>query len=243
MRGGGAEWVSASPYRPWSHSSSSSRGLCGHKWCRRFRSGHGFTAAAKDSGGIREFWVSLPHELSALRRGEFARYDDLRAGIRYEFDPRKNLLVRRPLSDDGQFESAARMFRAIFSGDPQVGFVSGERIIGRDRRSINLDGRNWLEYEWALSRYHDGKTATATMRVDPERKLPVFLQLTAAGESLRYDFDYPAEGPADTFTHWEFRAIAARRSASFARNFARRGASSMRAARTWMAILRSRTST
>ncbi len=155
--------------------------------------------AAKDSKGMREFWVSLPHELSALRRGEFARYDDLRAGIRYEFDPRKKSLVRRPLGDDGEFESAARMFRAILRGEPDVGFGFGERVIKRDRRSINVDGRNWLEYEWALSRYEGGKTATATMRVDPERKLPVFLQLNAAGESVRYDFDYPAEGPADIY--------------------------------------------
>jgi len=155
---------------------------------------------ARDSKGVvDEFWLSLPRELSATRHGEFRRYDDLRAGIRHEFDPRKNLLVRRPSSDDGQFESAARMFRAIFRGDPDVGFGSGERIIKRDRRSINLDGRNWLDYEWALSRYDDGKTATATMRVDPERKLPVFLQVIAVGESLRYDFDYPTEGPSDIY--------------------------------------------
>ena len=158
---------------------------------------HGAAKASK--GIVDEFWLSLPRELSATRHGEFVRYDDLRAGIRYEFDPRKTVLVRRPLRDDGEFESAARMFRAIFGGDPDVGFGSGERIIKRDRRSINVDGRNWLEYEWAISRYDDGKTATATVRVDPERKLPVFLQLSAAGETLRYDFDYPAEGPADIY--------------------------------------------
>jgi hypothetical protein len=50
-----------------------------------------------------------------------------------------------------------------------------------------------------LSRYDDGKKATAIMRVDSERKLPVYLQVIAAGESLRYDFDYPTEGPPDIY--------------------------------------------
>jgi hypothetical protein len=155
--------------------------------------------AAKVSKGVDEFWLSLPRELSATRHGEFARYDDWRAGIRYEFDPQKKLLVRQPLTENGEFESAARMFRAIFRADPHVGFISGQRIVKRDRRSINIDGRSWLEYEWALSRYYDGKTATATMRVDPERNLPFFLQIVAAGESVRYDFDYPADGPPDIY--------------------------------------------
>jgi hypothetical protein len=155
--------------------------------------------ATDSKGGIHEFWLSLPRELSATRHVDFVRYDDWRAGICHEFDPRKKQLIRRPLRDDGQFDSDARMFRAIFRGDPDVGFLAGQRVLKRDRRSINVNGRNWLEYEWSLSRYGDGKTATATMRVDPEGKLPVFLQLEADGESVRYDFDYPAEGPPDVY--------------------------------------------
>jgi hypothetical protein len=159
---------------------------------------HGTTKVSQ--GVVHEFWLSLPREVSATRNGEFVRYDDWRAGIRYEFDPGKKLLVRQPLSDDGEFESAARMFRAIFRAEPDVEFSSsGERTVKRDRRSIHVDGRSWLEYEWTLSRYDDSKTATATMRVDPERKLPVFLHVIAAGESLRYDFDYPADGPPDIY--------------------------------------------
>jgi hypothetical protein len=155
---------------------------------------------ARDSQGIvDEFWLSLPRELAATRHGDFVRHDDLRAGIRYEFDARKRLLVRRPVGDVGEFESVARMFRAIFRGDTDVEIGSGHRITKRDRRSIHVDGRDWLEYEWALSRYEDGKTASATMRVDPERKLPVSLAVTAAGESVRYAFDFPTEGPADIY--------------------------------------------
>jgi hypothetical protein len=155
---------------------------------------------AKTSNGvISEFWYSLPRELSAFRHGEFARYYDWRAGICYESDLAKKLLLRRPLRDDEEFESAARMFRAIFRADTEVGFMSGQRVVKQDRRSITVEGRRWLEYEWVLARWYDGKMSTEIIRVDPERKLPVFLQVIADGESQRYAFDYPTDGPSDIY--------------------------------------------
>ena len=51
--------------------------------------------ATDSKGGIHEFWLSLPRELSATRHVDFVRYDDWRAGICHEFDPRTKQLIRR----------------------------------------------------------------------------------------------------------------------------------------------------
>ena len=152
------------------------------------------------TGKLHEFWLSLPREVSAARHGDHLSYDDWRAGIRYEFETQKKQLIRRPLNDDGTFESIAGVFRAIFRGeDARVGdILEHHLIIEKQRRSVHEAGRNWLEYVWTLAR-SDNRRSHAVLRVDPDAKLPVFLQLAADKESVTYDFDYPSNGPEDVY--------------------------------------------
>jgi hypothetical protein len=159
---------------------------------------HGTAPGPK--GQAHEFWISYPREVSGFRHGGHVEYDDWRAGICFEFDPIKKVIVRRPVRDNGEFQSGARMFRAIFHGDLDAGFISpGFRIDARDVRSSEKDGRKWLDYEWMLSRHNDGKIIRVTMKVDAAARLPVSLQLDSGDQLLNYSFYYPAQGPADIY--------------------------------------------
>ena len=110
------------------------------------------------------------------------------------------MLVRRPVRDNGEFQSAAPDVSAIFHGDLDAGFISpGFRIDARDVRSSEKDGRKWLDYEWMLSRHNDGKIIRVTMKVDAAARLPVSLQLDSGDQLLNYSFNYPAQGPADIY--------------------------------------------
>jgi hypothetical protein len=51
---------------------------------------------------------------------------------------------------------------------------------------------------WTLAR-SDNRRIHAVLRVDPDVKLPVFLQFAADKKSVRYDFDYPPNGPEDVY--------------------------------------------
>jgi hypothetical protein len=148
-------------------------------------------------GENREFWLSLPREIAASRSEELMRLEDFRLKVRYEYVPERRELVRVPADDEG-FASVAEPFAALLRGDESLGARFAEdEIIDQRREIVSDQGRTWHDYVLKLRR--GDQTAEATIRVNPDRKLPVWLTLKHGNQEVRFDFDYPQEGPADIY--------------------------------------------
>lgn len=149
-----------------------------------------------------ELWLSFPRDVAASRRraddAETVSFIDYRTGVKYEYERPAKKLLRLPVSevDQNSFQSLSGLFRAIFRGDASLGpdfaldWISSEK-----RQMVEEQGRKWLDYELQLER--DGQTATATIRVDPDSKLPAELKLVGRQEAICFVCDYPQDGPAD----------------------------------------------
>lgn len=158
-----------------------------------------------EDGTRRELWLSIPRDVAALKDLHIARFDDQRAGVRYELNTDANKIIRMPILDPIGGQSMTRFFGAIFQGNAQVGDRFAEdRIVKQLRRNITDNGQPWVEYELQLERAE--QQATVIVRVDPETNLPVWMVVRvpkgphrAEEENLRYTIDYPADGPADIY--------------------------------------------
>jgi hypothetical protein len=128
------------------------------------------------------------------------RFTDFRAGVKYEYDSKAKSLSRLPVSGEAaeSFQSMSALFRGLLRGEsPQGDRFAEDRIVGRKEHSVEENGQKWLDYELELQR---GKvTATVVIRVQPETKLPVSMTVVVPGGSVKFEFDYPAEGPTDIY--------------------------------------------
>jgi RNA polymerase sigma-70 factor (ECF subfamily) len=159
----------------------------------------------KTVGGSTEtsdLWFSFPRAIAASRRGipnqERISFTDLRAGVKWEFDPTSKTIFRLPTreAEQEEFQSLATMFHALFRGEPPPGDRFAEdRIVARTERAFGENGQKWIEHELRLERAH--LTATVVIRVQADTHLPVSMTLSAAEGSLRWEFEYPNDGPAD----------------------------------------------
>jgi len=160
-----------------------------------------------DSHGRLEMWLSHPRSVYAIHAhgldGGMIRYTDLRLGIRTQYDPASKQLIRLPVGDDADaIQSVMTLLNSIFRGEEPRGERFGDqRIVGRKQRSVEEDGRKWLEYELTLERGQKPITSTLTIRVDPETNLPATMKIAQAQHerSGLFAFDYPADGPADIY--------------------------------------------
>ena len=151
-----------------------------------------------------DLWFSFPRDIAASRRGipgqEIVSFTDLRAGVKCEYDPKANKIFRLPTREweREEFLAFAAMFRAIFRGEPPPGdHFAGDRIVGKTQRTVEENGQTWIEHELRLERAH--LSATMVIRVQPDTNLPASMTLSAVEGSLRFEFDYPHEGPADIY--------------------------------------------
>jgi hypothetical protein len=159
-------------------------------------------------GKTRESWLSFSRNVAAMRDDDMTRYDDLRSGIRYEYDAQHKKLYRLAATPAAARElaSAEALFQAIFRGNAirEEDYFPRIRIVKQRQRTVTEQGRQWLLYELELrSGDPDSKDVNNALgmliRVDPQKLLPVSLTVTSEREKQEVTFDYPAEGPADVY--------------------------------------------
>jgi len=79
-------------------------------------------------------------------------------------------------------------------------WLFGEKIIQQRRQEVTEAGKTWIDFKLTLWR---GDTNQATLRVDPETALPVYLHCESSKDdvpSIKWEFDYPDAGPTDIYS-------------------------------------------
>jgi len=159
------------------------------KWIR------GRGALTGGRGGT--MWLSPERQIWARRGGRFFQFVDGRERAKYEYFG--GAIVKRPLGE----EDAGRVLPmdALSRDEDAIGpWLFGRvKIVDQERREVMEGGKRWIEFQMVL---FPGKANQATLRVDPETRLPVYLFVTSpddASLSHKWEFDYPEDGPTDIY--------------------------------------------
>jgi len=175
-------------------------------------------------GQSAETWISFSRNVAAMRAVPMVSYDDLRSGIRYQYDLPQKKLYRLSVNDGAAEEiaSVVGLFQAIFRGDAiREGDLFRHRIVKQRQRTVTEQGRRWILYELELEPQGGGPKPpieippiSMVVRVNPEKMLPDSWTITqgkfevtlpdsktVTREAVKVEmaFDYPAEGPADIY--------------------------------------------
>jgi len=161
------------------------------KWIR------GTAAFPDDRDGT--MWLSPERQIWAFRSKRSFRFFDGRERAKYEYYGGSRAIERLPLGE----EDARRVLPldALSQDKDAIGpwLFGTEKIVDQKRREVTEDGKTWIEFQMVLWR---GDANQATLRVDPETKLPVYLLVSAPGDaskSFKWQFDYPEDGPTDIY--------------------------------------------
>ena len=100
-------------------------------------------AAENDKTAKSEMWFSMKNAVAAGRHGDWAIYDDGRAGVRLEYDPSQKQIYR--LSATPFTKKHIRAMQAIFSdlfrGSEKLGAdFGGMRVVKQQRRQVSEKG-------------------------------------------------------------------------------------------------------
>ncbi len=144
-------------------------------------------------------WLSPERQVWAFRSEGSFRFFDGRERAKYEYYHGSERITKLPLGE----ENAQRVLPvdALSQDKDALGpwLFGTEKIVDQKRREVTEAGKTWIEFEMVLWR---GDVNQATLRVDPETKLPVYLLLTSpedATEAFKWQFDYPPDGPTDIY--------------------------------------------
>jgi hypothetical protein len=145
-------------------------------------------------GRVHESWFSPSQEIIAWRSPEGTTHEDLRAGIRHAFDLKTNCLSRVPIYGSDSASSLETIGHLIAQRQVPVGaHFSGFEVVEQASRVVDVDGRPWRDFEFTLKRGR--REMSMVVRVDPVKKLPVWLGI----DDAHFDIDYPATGPLDIY--------------------------------------------
>jgi hypothetical protein len=161
------------------------------KWIR----GSASLADGKDA----KMWMSPARQTWAFHLGGSFYFYDGRDKIKYEYLGGDKPITKLPLGED----DAQRVLPidALLQDKGAIGpwLLGSEKIVEQKRQETKEGGKTWIEFHLVLSR---GEMNQATLRVDPETRLPVSLLTTSSkdkNKSFKWTFDYPKEGPADIY--------------------------------------------
>ena len=152
-------------------------------------------------GKSSEMWLSPDQQIWAFRVDDSSYFYSGRERVKYEFvpGPGDRSVTKLPLGED----SAQKVLsmNALSQGKSAVGhwLFGTEKIVSQERKEMTEAGRTWIEFSMTLWRGHRNQ---ATLRVDPETKLPVSLVLVSPAnpkDPLTWHFDYPETGPIDIY--------------------------------------------
>ncbi len=150
-----------------------------------------------DSGDRSNIWLSPERQIWARRGGRSFQFVDGRERAKYEYFG--GAIFKRPLGE----EDAGRVLPmdALSQDEDAIGpwLFGSVKIVDQERREVMEGGKKWIEFHMVL---FPGKANQATLRVDPETRLPVYLFVTSpddASQSHKWEFDYPEDGPTDIY--------------------------------------------
>ena len=133
-------------------------------------------------GQSAETWISFSRNVAAMRAAQMVSYDDLRSGIRYQYDLPQKKLYRLSVNDGAAEEiaSVVGLFQAIFRGDAiREGDLFRLRIVKQRQQTVTEQGRRWILYELELEPQGGGPKPpveippiSMVIRVNPEKMLP-----------------------------------------------------------------------
>jgi hypothetical protein len=150
--------------------------------------------AISGDGQSGTMWLSPERQVWAARRDRWFVFKDGRERATYEYRMGAGQIVKTALS-----EVDTRLVSSVDYASQGLWFFGTERVISQERREVREDGKKWIEFDLVFWR---GDMSLGTLRVDPATRLPVYLLLrsrTDAKKSLRYDYTYSGDGPADIY--------------------------------------------
>lgn len=133
----------------------------------------------------------------------WALFADLPRGLRYEYQPLDNTIVRYPALDADT--EGLRMYDQFFAAllrDADVVRLTGRQleVCSEQRQAIQRDGRRLWKYTITslTKRPRKGELKTEYF-IDPQSSLPISAVATVNGQRQTISFDYPADGPHDIY--------------------------------------------
>ena len=153
-----------------------------------------------------EWWVGKNRCL-AVKSDDAVFFDEPELHIRYVFDPEKNIIERRELSDTpGLYRGFMEIFGAMENGDSLVGKQprAGARrmVVKQDVHEVEIHGKRFLEFEFIFDDPQGGiGPHESVYRVDPNTRLPIQLKKRDLGSKdfATYAMDFPTTGPSDIY--------------------------------------------
>jgi hypothetical protein len=143
-------------------------------------------------------WLSPRGQVWAFRTYNWDNnwfiFADGRQQARYEYRAKDQRITKAFLGEEGQ-----RLVAPVDYVSQGLWLFGTERVVSQRRREVTEAGKKWVEFDLVFWR---GDMNLGTLRVDPETRLPVYLLLrsrTDETKSVRYDFTYPDDGPADVY--------------------------------------------
>jgi hypothetical protein len=121
-------------------------------------------------------WLSPGREIWAFRLGGSSYFYDGPGRVKFERRAGGESITKLPLGED----DAQRVLsmNALSRGESAVGhwLLGTEKVVSQERSEVTEAGKPWVEFRMTLGR---GEMNRATLRVDPETRLPVSLSLAS----------------------------------------------------------------
>lgn len=164
-----------------------------------------------EGGAVIESWFAPQRLIAAMRAVPpndvetdasigFAMFVDIRRGIRLEYRPQNNEIVKSPMlnSDETSMRMVGDFLSAFADGKDLKEFVdSDSNLTITSQREVTIDGTRFDEFDAVVS-FH-GRNSTATYRVNSETKLPVSMMTTIDGQLRTTTVSFPDEGPGSIY--------------------------------------------
>lgn len=145
-----------------------------------------------------DMWVSLDQNLWAYRFGSSRCFYDGQQRAKYVLNESEDAINILPFSEEDK--SGAFPTQTLTEESPSISWLfNTEKVVHQEQRRFHDNGREWIEFEMKLWR---GEHSIAILRVDPETRLPIRMELRSAKDLVKpivYEFDYPASGPSDIY--------------------------------------------
>jgi hypothetical protein len=141
-------------------------------------------------------WMSPERGIWAYKNADRIEFTDTPRNVTYDYKTNGGQIVKRRPSDEDQ----QRLYPIDFARKDVLlsGWLFGEKVLEQHRREVTERGQKWIEFDLVLWRGNRG-----TLRVDPQTRLPMSLNLTAPKyarpASWVWTFDYPTSGPGDIY--------------------------------------------
>lgn len=151
------------------------------------------------NGNKGTLWISPERRIWAQNIDPSVSYFDGKEQVKYEYRGGDGPITKLPLGE----EDAQRVLPldAVALDQDSIGpwLFGSEKIVKQERREVKEGGASWIEFHLTMAR---GEMNQAVLRVDPKTKLPAYVLFTSPHNKekvTKFEFDYPAEGPADIY--------------------------------------------